>query len=333
MTFNIGLLGASKIAPSAMIIPAQSVPDANIMAIAARDRSKAQAFADDHAIPNVFESYDALIASEDIDVVYVGLAPSSHAEWSIKALQAGKHVICEKPTAMNVEEAVAMVAAAAASNARLVEAMHSRYHTSFLQCLDWVRGGRIGEIVSMTSHFGVPLEDDGVRNQFRPEAGGGSVMDMGCYPLNWVAAFAGADVQSITAQAVLAPSGVDASMKASLRFANGAVADIACSMVGPGDFSAGLTIRGTKGVIDFQDPLVPYNGGNLTLTTDEGTQSAPVSATTTYVYQLQAVLAAFASGELLPTEGQAIIRQQQLIDDVYAAAGLSALRVSQLDLG
>lgn len=332
MPFNIGLLGASKIAPSAIIVPAQSIPGATIMAVAARDRSRAQAFAVHHAIPNVFESYEALIASDEVDVVYVGLPPNSHAEWSIKALQAGKHVICEKPTAMNVVEARAMVAAANASNGRLIEAMHTSYHTSFLQSLDWVRSGRIGDVVSMTSHFGVPLEDDGVRNQFRPEAGGGSVMDMGCYPLNWVTAFAGADVQSVTAHAVLAPSGVDASMKADLKFANGASADIQCSMVGPGGFSAGLTIRGTKGVIEFQNPLVPYDGGTLTLTTKEGTENVPVSTTTTYVYQLEAVLAAFANGAPLPTEGDAIIRQQQLIDDVYAAAGLSALRVSNLSV-
>lgn len=330
MHFNIGLLGASKIAPSAIIIPAQSVPEATILAVAARDRARAQAYAQEHDIAQVFDSYESLINCSDIDVVYIGLPPSAHAYWSIRALEAGKHVICEKPAAMNVSEVRAMVAAAEASKGRLVEAMHTSYHTSFLHCLEWVRNGRVGDIVSMTSHFGVPLEDDGIRNQFRPEAGGGSVMDMGCYPLNWVAAFAGADVKTITAQAVLAPSGVDASMQATLQFENGAIADIHCSMVGPGGFSAGLTILGTKGTIEFQDPLVPYDGGTLTLTTDEGAESAPVSTVTTYVYQLQAVLSAFASGEPLPTEGDAIIAQQQLIDDVYAAAGLSALRVSHM---
>lgn len=121
-------------------------------------------------------------------------------------------------------------------------------------------------------------------------------------------------------------------MEASLAIAKGASADIHCSMVGPGDFSAGLTIRGTKGVIEFQNPLVPYDGGTLTLTTDKGTESVPVSATTTNVYQLEAVLSAFANGAPLPTGGDAIIRQQQLINDVYAAAGLSALRVPQMAL-
>lgn len=332
MPYTIGLLGASKIAPSAIITPAQSVPAATIIAVAARDKARAHAYAKEHDIAHVFDSYEALINARDIDVVYIGLPPSAHAHWSIRALEAGKHVICEKPAAMNVAEVKAMVAAAEVSEGRLVEAMHTSYHTSFLQCLAWVRNGRVGNVVSITSHFGVPLDDDGVRNQFRPQAGGGSVMDMGCYPLNWVTAFAGAGVQSISAQAVLAPSGVDASMQATLQFENGAIADIHCSMVGPGDFSAGLTIRGSKGTIEFHDPLVPYDGGTLTLTTDEGTESAPVSTVTTYVYQLQAVLSAFASDEPLPTEGQAIIAQQQLIDDVYAAAGLSALRVSQMPL-
>ena len=330
MVFRIGLLGASTIAPIVIIEPAATIDSAEVFAVAARDRMRAEAYADEHNIPHVYDSYEALMASPKIDIIYVGLPPSGHAQWSINALNAGKHVICEKPIAMNAEEAAAMVLAAENSEGRLVEAFHTAYHSSFDVCLKWVREGRIGKIVSMKAHFGVPLEDDGSRNQFRPERGGGSVMDMGCYPLQWVNAMAESDIADIAARAVMADSGVDGSMEATLTYENGIEAQIACSMIGPGGFSAGLTIEGTEGVIEFDNPLVPHNNGVLRLRrTDGADEEHDVSTKTTYQYQLEAILAALKTGGPLPTEGEKIVKQQKLIDAVYHAAGLQALRSSQ----
>lgn len=328
--FRIGILGASWIASKAIIEPAQHVENAHVQGIATRDKSKAAAYAEEHGIEDVFPDYKALIASSHIDVVYVGLPPSHHAFWSITALNAGKHVICEKPIAMNADEAKAMVDAAEASKGRLVEAFHTRYHPSFSACLEWVKSGAIGDVESIKAHFGVPLEDDGIRNQFRPEAGGGSVMDMGCYPLQWADAMSGGDVTGIEAKADLTASGVDGRMAATLSFDNGVTAQIACSMIGPGEFSAGMTINGSQGTIEFSDPLVPQNEGKLVLTRNDGEMKThEVSSISTYQYQLKTILDCFESGITLKTEGMPIIRQQALIDRVYEAAGLGHLRSDQ----
>lgn len=326
---KIGILGASCIAYKAIIEPAKSVERASISAVAARDMERGKVYAAEHGIPLVFDDYDELINSPDVDVVYVGLPPKSHAYWSIRALEAGKHVVCEKPIGMNTAEAQAMVAAADACKGRLIEAFHTAYHPSFAACMEWVKAGKIGTIKSMKSHFGIPLEDDGKRNQFRPEQGGGSVMDMGCYPLQWVDAFAGGDVQSIKAKAVMASSGVDGSMQATLTFDNGVEADISCSMIGSGGLSAGLTIVGTEGTIEYANPLVPHDNGTLVLIYSNGkTETHDVSDRSTYYYQLETALRAFEEGGSLVTEGAPIIRQQKLIDDVYSAAGLAHLRIS-----
>lgn len=324
---KIGILGASWIAHKAIIEPAQSIREANISALGCRNETRGKAYAAEHNIPLLFQDYDELINSPEVDIVYVGLPPATHAYWSIQALNAGKHVICEKPFAMNTQEAKQMLKVAAISKGRLMEAFHTAYHPSFVTCLDWVKNGKIGKVLSMKSHFAVPLEDDGKRNQFRPEQGGGSVMDMGCYPLQWVDAFADGDIASISAEAVMTDSGVDGSMKATLTFDKGTEAEISCSMIGPGEFSAGLTIFGSKGKIEFDNPLVPQDGGTLVLTYNNGDSVMHnVSHASTYHYQLKATLNAFKTGGELVTEGPPVIRQQKLIDDVYAAAGLSHLR-------
>ena len=183
---RIGLLGASRIAPTAIVTPAGDVAGAQVHAVAARDRAKAEAFAATHGIPHVFDDYAALIASPDIDLVYNGLPINLHAAWSIRALEAGKHVLCEKPFAMNAAEARAMQAAAERSGARLIEAFHYRYHPGFAQMLAWIDAGRIGAVQSMTATFNVPIADDLGEIRRLPETGGGAMMDLGCYPLSWV---------------------------------------------------------------------------------------------------------------------------------------------------
>ena len=326
--YRIGLLGASWIAPQAILDPASILPGFAVTAVAARHAERVKAYAALHAIPKAYDSYDALLADPDIDIIYISLPPSHHAVWSIRALQAGKHVICEKPTAMNLTEATAMVDAAKATGKRLIEAFHSRYHPAFETCLSWVSTGRIGQITSLSASFGVPLEDDGRKNQYRPELGGGSITDMGCYPLHWVTNVMGTPVTDVTADAVLAASGVDESFQATLTFPNNVCAEISSSMHPSGSFAAWMDITGTKGQIRFQNPLVPHQGGALTCVVDDVTHEASVSTISTYAYQLQAIGAALHSGRTLPTEGAALLTQQSMIDRLYAAAGLGHLRAT-----
>ena len=323
---NIGLLGASWIAPQAIIDPASIVAGACVTAVAARDLRRAETYAQAHGIPQAHGSYEDLLADPTLDAIYISLPPAFHAVWTIKALHAGKHVICEKPAAMNLAEAEAMVAAANATGKRVIEAFHSRYHPAFLHCMNWIKNGAIGELQSMTAHFGVGFPDDGVKNQYRPEMGGGTIMDMGCYPLHWVRTLARSAITLTEVETTLAASGVDLTMTAQLTFETGATAVISSSMHPDTPFDAFLEVTGSKGTISFKNPLVPHTGGTLSKTVDGVTETAPVSTIPTYAYMLRDIVAGFSSGAVLPTEAEGLLTQQAEIDRLYGQAGLSHLR-------
>src|SRR5260370_22581859 len=127
-TVHIGILGAARIVPSSLIKPVQQVVEVTVGGIAARDSARAQAFAQKHHIPRMFASYDALLADPTINAVYIPLPNGLHAPWTVRALQAGKHVLCEKPFASNTAEAEQMAEAAHQSHLVLMEAVHYRYH-------------------------------------------------------------------------------------------------------------------------------------------------------------------------------------------------------------
>ncbi|MCG8441956.1 MAG: Gfo/Idh/MocA family oxidoreductase [Caulobacterales bacterium] len=324
---RIGCLGAAGIAPRALCHPAACRGDAVLQAVAARDRARAEAFAHRYGFAEVLDDYAAVVASPDVDLVYNPLPIHLHAEWSIKALRAGKHVLCEKPFAMNMGEARAVLEAAAQSGRRVVEAFHYRHHPAFATLLGWIDGGGVGRVRSVAASFNVAIDDAGGEEiRHRPDTGGGAFMDLGCYPLAWaLAIFAAAPVEA-AAEAVLTPRGVDESLAARLTFPGGATADLSCSMGLDQPFAASLTVEGTEGRVTFDNPLAPHAGAELTLDRGGARTHARIDRTTTYAHQLFAVLDALTDGSPLPTEGEAILRQQEAIDAVYEAAGLRHLR-------
>src|SRR5512135_1936060 len=153
---RIGILGAARIAPMALVRPAQQVPEATIVAVAARDPIKAQAFATKHGIPDVHPSYDALLADPAIEAVYNPLPNSLHCEWTIRALDAGKHVLCEKPLATNAAEAERMAEAASRTGRVLVEAFHWRYHPLAARMKNVVESGELGRLRDIETSFCIP---------------------------------------------------------------------------------------------------------------------------------------------------------------------------------
>lgn len=177
------MLGAARITAEALIVPAQNVQSVELHGIAARNPARARAFAGGHSIARTYDNYESLIRSPEIDLVYNALPVSLHAKWTIDALTEGKHVLCEKPFAMNIDEAEAMVAAATQSGARVIEAFHYRYHPAFQTLLRWIANGAIGNVRSIHAYFNVAILDDGKEIRHRPELGGGAMMDLGCYPL------------------------------------------------------------------------------------------------------------------------------------------------------
>ncbi len=310
-----------------MVSPARVRSGAILQSVAARDEARAREFAEAHGFKRHDASYESLVAADDIDVVYNALPINLHAEWSIRALQAGKHVICEKPFAMNVREAAQVLAAARLSGKRVIEAFHYRYHPGFLQALAWVDAGEIGLISSIDATFNVAINDrDGTEIRHLPETGGGAFMDLGCYPLSWALNLLRTTPVHIEAKASLTPRGVDESMEAVLTFPGAVRARLSASMA-PGEaFVARLHVKGSKGEILFVNPLAPHHGGVLTLTAGSKRLSPRISRISTYTWQLDTILFALEAQVPLPTEGDAVIMQQEVLDGIYAAAGLKALR-------
>lgn len=324
---GIGLLGAARITDKAIVHPVKVTPQCRLVSMAARDRSRAEAYAKQHGVETVLDSYDEVISDPQVDLIYNPLPINLHSEWTIKALNAGKHVLCEKPFAMNVDQAKAMVDTAQATGKRLIEAFHYRYHPAFETCLAWLAADEIGEVREIHAAFDVQIKDNGAEIRHRVETGGGAMMDLGCYPLHWALTIMGEAPRSVEAEATLTPTGVDETLKADLSFVSGASAHLTTSMAMGAKFRADMRLIGTKGEILFTNPLAPHAGGRLR--TAAG-REAEVSPITTYTYQLASVLRAIQLGTPVPTEGDMILRQQAALDAIYTAAGLRHLRYVEI---
>ncbi|MFK7887855.1 MAG: Gfo/Idh/MocA family protein [Gammaproteobacteria bacterium] len=321
---RVGILGAAQIVPAALIEPASELSMVTIAAIAARDPARAAQFAAEHLIPRVADDYAQLVADPAIDLIYNALPISEHARWSEAALRAGKHVLCEKPLAMNRDEVQRMLQAAS-PQARLIEAFHCRYHPAYDTLLDWLRDPAAGAVVSISAHFNVGITDDGSNIRYRPALGGGAMMDLGCYPVLWALLAAGAEPAEVEASAVMTASGVDESMHATLHFEQGAKAHLSCSMDPRESFTNALRIATDHSHIEFDNPLLPQQG-RLMRRLGEHEESVKIDSGSTYAHQLERVARALIHSEPLPTESEALLVQQRTLDRIYAAADLTHLR-------
>ncbi len=196
---RFGILSAARIAEA--LAPAiRAASNAELVGIAARDETRARAFADKFSIPNVFKSYDALLESDQIDAVYIPLTNDLHAPWAIKSLEAGKHVLLEKPSAMNSAETAHILEAAKAHGRVVFEGFMYRYHPQVARALELVRSGAIGELRLVRSSFSFPLSPGDDHRWLRSQ-GGGAMFDIGCYCLNTALLFMGETPGSVTARA------------------------------------------------------------------------------------------------------------------------------------
>lgn len=317
-TVRFGVLGAARIAPKALIDPARKIPMVEVVRVAARDRGRAEAFAAAHGIAGVSDSYADLVAADDVNVVYNPLPMSLHAEWTIAALRTGKHVFCEKPFASNAAEAAEMVRAAEEEGLVLAEAFHYRYHPMFERILAEVASGRIGTVERVEGRFNVPIAKPDIRWDY--STAGGSLMDLGCYPMSWVRHIVGEEPTVVSAEAVEETSKIDTSIEAELAFPSGATALVGSAMDrGP---KIELTITGSAGSISAVNPMAPQNGNRLTITTAEGETSGPVDAGISYDHMLRAFVDHLVLGAPFPTRGAESVANMAAIDAVYLAAGL-----------
>jgi predicted dehydrogenase len=270
-----------------------------------------------HAIPNA-GSYEEVVARDDVDVVYNALPPAGHFEWSLKALNAGKHVLLEKPATVNEADAYALVEAANKAGKRLIEAFHYRWHPLFNRAMEIVQSGRLGELVSAEAEFSAPIVRRAQEFRWQAAQGGGALADLGCYPVSWLRQLAGEEPEVTAAHQDLEPDGIDRRTTAHFSFPNGLQADVICDMdpVG-GRKPPRLELIGTKGRLDIENPLAPQYGSELILTADGQKTRETFPRRPSYAYQFDGIVEAIQSGQPVWTEGADLIAN---------AAAMAAIR-------
>ena len=244
---RLGILGAGHIADQ-FASAVDGATGIKVVAIGSRDAERARAFAEKHSLPLSFGSYEALIESSEIDAVYVATPNGSHKALNIASAQAGKHVLCEKPMALSVQDAQEMFATAHKHGVVLIEGFLYRFQPQTLAALAMLREGRIGDILTVSGGFGFTLKDAN-NPRWDPDEGGGALWDVGVYPLSLARAVFGKAPLRITASARMAATGVDSHTNLLLEYGDGACAEIWCSFETP--FYRRAQIVGTLGLIDF----------------------------------------------------------------------------------
>ena len=318
---RMGILGAAAIVPMALTRPARSVPEVEIVAIAARDLKRAATFANKHHIPRVHPTYRDLLADPTIDAVYNPLPNSLHAEWTIAALKAGKHVLCEKPFASNAKEAEDMAQSARETGLVLSEAFAYRYHPLTARVQQIMTSGELGQIQHIEAKFCFLLPSPG-NIRFQYELAGGALMDCGCYPVSLIRHLADAEPQVDEAQARLFAPQVDHHMSADLSFADGRTAHLECGMLSPKLFQSTLKVIGDAGTVQVISPFQPHIFHLLSVRRQNGTHRERVSGENSYILQLRAFVKAIRGEIELNTDPADAIGNMCVIDAIYEKTGL-----------
>lgn len=294
-----GLLSTARI-NGALIGPLQTAQRSRLAAVASRDWGKAAAYAVEHRIEKAYGSYEALLADPEIDAVYISLPNSLHAEWTIKAAQAGKHVLCEKPLVVSLEELERVESAAAAAHVTVFEAFMYLHHPQTRQALELVRSGQLGKLQTINSWFNFYLPPAHVQNvRLQADLTGGALWDVGVYPnsLAIVMADCGAPT-AVWAQQEIGESGVDVAMRAQLHFANGVVAQLSSGFRTP--FREAAYLVGDQGILNIVEPWKPGVTGAdsiMQLTRVDGSVETIVTpAVNPYLCEVEAMEACILDG-------------------------------------
>jgi len=318
---QIGVLGAARIAPPALIKPAKTNNDVVVAAVAARDVSRARAFAAKHDIARVHDSYDALLADPDIDAIYNPLPNGLHGKWTRAALTAGKHVLCEKPFTANAAEAREIAELAAQSDRVVMEAFHYRYHPMTLRIEEIIASGELGKLQRVEAALCFPLpKSSDIRYNYA--LAGGATMDAGCYAVHMVRTFGGSTPEVVSAQPKLREPQIDRAMTAEVRFAEGHTGRIRCSMWSSRLLEISAHVIGDKGELRALNPVLPQMFNRLSVRSAAGKRVERFPRRASYAYQLDAFTAAVLHGEPVKTTPEDAIENMTVIDAIYRAAGM-----------
>ncbi len=312
---RIGILAASRIAVPALVVPARDDERVEIGAVGARSLDKAREFASEHGIRSAYGSYEELLADESLDAIYVSTPASLHARWTIAALTAGRHVLCEKPIAGNADDARSMFQTASEAGRLLMEAFHWRFHPFAERMIAEV--SRLQPPISIDTEFSIPnMPASDIRYQL--DLGGGALMDLGCYPVHWVRTLLG-EPDSIEATMDVTVPGVDDTTTATFRYDDGSSAVIRSSM--RGEDVRVLTATAPNGMVRADNPLHPYEGNLLHWEIDGSVGEEEVPGPTTYEAQLRSFVELVEDGGPQIVSAEDSIANMETIDAIYRSAG------------
>jgi len=278
-----GLLSTAKI-NKALITPLRASARNHLSAIASRSQASAEAYAREWKIERAFGSYEAMLADPDIDVVYNSLPNHLHAEWTIKAMAAGKNVLCEKPMGLTTAEVEAIAAAAKKHGKLVAEAFMYRHHPQTLKARELVESGRIGKLQAIRGAFTFKMSTD-VNIRLVPEWGGGSIWDVGCYPISFTRYIIGAEPLEVFGQQVTGSSGIDDSFFGQLKFPGEIYAQFDSGFRTP--FRTHMEIIGSEGTLTIPSPFKPGMDEKLSLYHADKTESIKVPKQELYIGEVE----------------------------------------------
>jgi predicted dehydrogenase len=310
-----GLLSTARI-NDALLRGIAAVQDAQALAVASRDAERGRAYAQANGIERAYGSYDELLADPDVDVVYVSLPNGMHVEWSTRALEAGKHVLCEKPLSRSSAEVEQLFDLAAARGLHLSEAFMYRHHPQTLRLKQLVQEGAIGELRLIRGHFSFNCDPSDPR--MACDLKGGGLMDVGCYPVS-IARYLAGEPERVSAEQLLGGDGVDVVMAGVLRFPGGVIAHFDSGLAMP--LRTDVEVVGSGGVLRVASPWFPKPDG-IELWRDGADTAEVIQIAVGDPYALEvADLSAAARGERSPLLGRDdALGQARTLEALYASA-------------
>jgi D-xylose 1-dehydrogenase (NADP+, D-xylono-1,5-lactone-forming) len=286
-----GVLGYARIARQSLIPAILRSSNSALHAIASRQPSKLAECQAQFPSAALYADYEELLRDPAVDAVYLPQPNSLHREWTLRAAQHGKHVLCEKPLALDAAQAREMTAACAAHRVLLMEAFMYRYSDRTRQVLETLRAGHLGEITFISSTFRFLLSDP-ASIKYKPELGGGSLYDVGCYPVNFIGMVldeinhgpSGAAIPEAVSAQCRRGGGVDVLYAGLLKYPGGLIASLNCGFNAQRQVTS--TITGTRGLLEIPDTFLG-NAGSLTLVTGENRREIPIAESDRYRLEVE----------------------------------------------
>ena len=280
---NWGLLSTAHI-NRALITPLRTSKRNHLLAVASRTQESVDRYAREWKIPRAHGSYEALLADPEIDVIYNSLPNHLHAEWTIKAVEAGKHVLCEKPLALNVDEVEAMQEAARKHGRVVAEAFMYRHHPQTIKVQELVKNGSLGNLKLIRGSFSYVLSREGdVR--LDPVMGGGSIWDVGCYPISYIRMVVGETPLEVFGWQVTGPTGIDETFVGQIRFNHEVYAQFDCGFATPSHTF--IEIIGSEGTLNILNPYKPGVDEKIFLTRGDKTETIKVKGQELYIGEVE----------------------------------------------